>query len=92
MTASMRSSGSSVRGPHRGVDHHRQLLRGGDQHRLHQLVLAREPVQQRLLGDADLGGDHVERHGVDAACAEQVGRGVEDSVAGRVSSCLSTIW
>ncbi len=63
-------------------------MRSVDQHRLHQVVLAGEPVQQRLLGDPDLGGDHVERDGIDAAPAEQVGRGNEDPVSGVASSCV----
>ena len=59
--------------PDRRFDHHDQLGSRLDEHRLQQLVLAGEPVQERLLGDADLGRDQIERDGVDPACAEQVG-------------------
>ena len=48
-----------------------------------ELVLAREPVQDGLLADADLGRDLVERDGVDATDPEAAGGRVQDAVAGR---------
>jgi hypothetical protein len=87
----------------RGVDRHQQLGRHLLEHGVDEGVLGLEPVEHRLLAHPDVARDLVERHGVDAAPAEQVERSVQDALAGRrvrhsVTSAidlvarLSTIW
>ena len=89
--------GEAEHGPHDGVDAGERFVRGvaeggvdddGDlrgrrlEHGVDELLLAGEPVQDGLLAHADLGGDLVERHGVDAAGPEALGGDGEDAVAG----------
>ena len=73
-TASTRASGSSGAAADRGVDDDGDLGRRRLEDGVDELLLAGEPVQDGLLADADLGGDLVERHGIDAAGPEAVER------------------
>ena len=82
------------RRPHGSVDDDAQLAGRRCQDGVDQLVLAGEPVQDRLLADTDGGGDLVEGDAIDAAAAEEIERRGEDALAGRpdASRALSTIW
>jgi len=65
-----------------GVDDHSDLAGRRLQHGVDELLLAGEPVQDRLLAHTDLGGDVVERHGVDATGAEALTGDGQDAVTG----------
>ena len=71
------------RGAHRGVDDDAQLAGRCGQDGVDQLVLAGEPVQDRLLAHTDTGRDLVEGDAVDTAPAEQIERRGEDAFVGR---------
>ena len=75
---SMRSRGSSGAARTAASIAVAELGGGVGEHGIDQLVLGGEPVQHRLLADPDDGSDLVERHGVDAACPEQLDGRLED--------------
>ena len=67
------------RSPHRGIDHDREFMSRLGEHRVDQLVLAREPVQDGLLAHPDDGGDVVQRHRLHPTRPEPLQRGIEDA-------------
>ena len=64
-----------------GIDDDHEFGRHRLEHDIDQLVLGREPVQDRLRTDPDQAGDLVERHGIDTARAELVDRRIEDALS-----------
>src|SRR3546814_9382393 len=57
-----------------------ELDRAEVDHRVEQRLLRRVPVEDRLLGDAEVPGERVERRAVDAGGAEAAQRGGQDAV------------